>query len=333
MKPKGLIVFDMDGVIVDVSKSYRETIRQTARLFFKGAYSWDDLPDPLFPLADLARVKQGGGLNNDWDVTFLVINLLFTLVKGPTDHKEPNPWLWYNKTISSCDVAALSQFLNSTEKPLTTLLERNGRQAHKFITDLYSGDIGSGNIIKQIFQEIYLGKDLFESTYGIPTEVYHKDGYINREKLLIDKPLLENLSKSNIIAIATGRPIVEAYYPLDAFDLKRYFTVIYTLDDCLKEEQRIFEQEKRKVSLSKPHPYMLDAIQESLKDRVSKSFYIGDMPDDMIAASRSKAGFVGIGILISSPDKDNLKKELLKAGANYILEDFEELQRIVTINK
>ena len=96
---------------------------------------------------------------------------------------------------------------------------------------------------------------------------------------------------------------------------------------------RIFEQEKRKVSLSKPHPYMLDAIQESLKDRISKSFYIGDMPDDMIAASRSKAGYVGIGILISSPDKDNLKEALLKAGADYIIEDFEELQRIVTINK
>ncbi|TET77606.1 MAG: TIGR01548 family HAD-type hydrolase, partial [Candidatus Heimdallarchaeota archaeon] len=38
MKSKRLIVFDMDGVIIDVSKSYRDTIRQTARLFFKGAH-------------------------------------------------------------------------------------------------------------------------------------------------------------------------------------------------------------------------------------------------------------------------------------------------------
>jgi len=34
-KPQALIVFDMDGVIVDVSGSYRDTVRQTARLFFK----------------------------------------------------------------------------------------------------------------------------------------------------------------------------------------------------------------------------------------------------------------------------------------------------------
>jgi len=49
MKSKALIVFDMDGVIIDVSRSYRDTVRQTARLFFKGAESWKDLPDPLFP--------------------------------------------------------------------------------------------------------------------------------------------------------------------------------------------------------------------------------------------------------------------------------------------
>jgi len=48
--PSRLIVFDMDGVIVDVSGSYRETVRQTARLFFREAGSWQDLPDLLFPL-------------------------------------------------------------------------------------------------------------------------------------------------------------------------------------------------------------------------------------------------------------------------------------------
>ena len=267
------------------------------------------------------------------DLTFLVINLLFTLVKCSTDHKAPNPWSKYNKTISRCDVAALAQFLNSTSRPVTTLLERNGKRKHKFITGLYTGDVGSGNIIKQIFQEIYLGKDLFESTYGIPAKIYYEEGYINREKLLVDKSILESFSKNNILAIATGRPKAEAYYPLNLFNLRKFFTVIYTLDDCLRKEQKIFEQEKRKVSLSKPNPYMLDAIKESLKHSVSEFYYIGDMPDDMVAASRSRAGFVGIGILISSSDKDNLKEDLLQAGADYIIEDFEELKRIVESKK
>jgi len=260
----------------------------------------------------------------------LIINLLFTLVKGSAYHKDPNPWSKYNKTISCCDVAALAQFLNSTRRPLTTLLERKGKQKHKFIAGFYTGDVGSGNIIKQIFQEIYLGKDLFESTYGIPAKVYYGEGYINREKLLIDKSILESLSKGNILSIATGRPEAEAYYTLNLFDLRKFFTVIYTLDDCLREEQKIFEQVKGKVSLSKPDPYMLDAIKGSLKHDVSESYYIGDMPDDMVSASRSRTGFVGIGLLISSPDKKSLKGELLRAGADYIIEDFEELRGILS---
>ena len=329
MKPKSLIVFDMDGVIVDVSASYRDTVRQTARLFFKGAASWEGLPNPLFSLADLARVKQSGGLNNDWDLTFLVINLLATFVTQPLDGNEPDPWTRYRNIISRCNVADLIHFLTSSTKPITTLFKKKGHQKHKWICSMYIGDVGSGNIIKQIFQEIYLGKALFESTYGIQPKTYQREGYINREKCIIKSSILENLSKDNILAIATGRPRAEADYPLDLFDLRKYFTLIYTLDDCIKEEQNIYKTEKKTVSLSKPNPFMLDAIAAQQKDKPLKCYYIGDMPDDMIAASRSRAKFISVGTLISSSDKDNLKKDLLRAGANHIIYDFDELQMIV----
>jgi phosphoglycolate phosphatase-like HAD superfamily hydrolase len=57
------------------------------------------------------------------------------------------------------------------------------------------------------------------------------------------------------------------------------------------------------------------------------------MPDDMVAASKSRAGFVGIGILISSSEKDKLKEDLLQAGAVYIIEDFKEIKGIVESKK
>ena len=331
-KSQALIVFDMDGVIVDVSGSYRETVRQTARLFFNGAGSWERLPDPLFPLTDLARVKQSGGLNNDWDLTFWVITLLFTLVDDVADLGDLDPWSRYRKAIGRCDVAALAKFLKSEKMPITTLMNNTGSAENKFVAALYTGDVGSGNIIKQIFQEIYLGKELFESTYGVPAKVFHEKGYINRENLLIDKHLLESLSENNTLAIATGRPRAEADYPLDVFDLRKFFSDVRTLDDCLEEERKIFQREKRKVSLSKPNPYMLDAIETSHKSNVSKFFFIGDMPDDMVAASRSRAGFIGIGVLKSSSDKVRLKRDLIAAGADHVIEDFEALKKIVKIS-
>jgi len=323
----------MDGVLIDVSRSYRDTVRQTAKLFFKGARSWEDLPDPLFQLSDLARVKQSGGLNNDWDLTCLVITLLFSHAKTPTIHEDPDNWRRYQKTIRHCDVTLLARFLQSTNRPLTTLLEKKGKLTDTFIMSLYVDDVGSGNIIKQIFQEIYLGKDLFESTYGMPPKVYNGEGSIHREDLLFDKSLLEYLSKDNILAIATGRPKVEADYPLDFFDLRKYFTCIYTLDDCIMEEKKILEQEGKKVSISKPNPYILDSIAETKKHEASGFYYIGDMPDDMEAASRSKWGFIGVGLLFSAPDKVTLKNALLRAGADYIIEDLEELKEIIESRK
>ncbi|MEE8415926.1 MAG: HAD hydrolase-like protein, partial [Desulfobacterales bacterium] len=101
------------------------------------------------------------------------------------------------------------------------------------------------------------------------------------------------------------------------------------LDDCLKEEKRVFNSEGKKVGLSKPNPYMLDAIKERSGHAASKCYYVGDMPDDMIAASRSKAGFIGIGFTKSAADKNSRKEALLQAGANYIIEDIEKLLKIV----
>jgi len=51
-----VLVFDMDGVLVEVSESYREAIRETVRHFTGGDVSHDEIQD----------FKDAGGWNNDW---------------------------------------------------------------------------------------------------------------------------------------------------------------------------------------------------------------------------------------------------------------------------
>ena len=53
---EGIIVFDMDGVLVEVSESYRETIVQTVERFSGKRISRDLIQD----------YKNAGGWNNDW---------------------------------------------------------------------------------------------------------------------------------------------------------------------------------------------------------------------------------------------------------------------------
>jgi phosphoglycolate phosphatase-like HAD superfamily hydrolase len=319
----------MDGVIIDVSASYRDVVRRTAGLFFQPARGAERLPDPLFELSDLAAVKQSGGLNNDWDLTFEVISLFFSLIDYAGNHEIRDPWSRYRAIISCCDVNSMADFLQSTDRPLVSLLKQHSRYENEFVKSIYQGDVGSGNIIKQIFQEIYLGDTLFRSTYNMDAEVYRAEGFILREKVLIDRQLLEELAHNNVLAIATGRPRAEAEYPLKHFRLNQFFARILTLDDCLSAEKRIFEQEGRAASLSKPNPFMLDEVVRQYREPFEGYYYVGDMPDDMLAAAGSQANFKGIGIVLSAPDKQSLKEDLMKAGADFIIESFAALKEII----
>lgn len=56
---KPTIVFDMDGVLIDASKSYRVAVQKTFKHF----------SDKEVAPEEISAVKKLGGLNNDWDLT------------------------------------------------------------------------------------------------------------------------------------------------------------------------------------------------------------------------------------------------------------------------
>ena len=326
---KNLIVLDMDGVLVDVSASYREAVRMTARLFFKGAPAWDQLPEPLFSLAEIAAVKQTGGLNNDWDLSYRIIDLLMSRVRLDEEIPIGDNWIIHRDILKKADIASLIYFLKSHATPLQDLLRQRDVQSSHFVQRMSSNDVGNGNIIKQIFQELYLGKNLFYQTYNLPPKLHKSEGLINREKLLVNPGTLRQLAAGNLLAIATGRPKAEAEYPLDKFKLAPYFKLVLTLDDCLKTERAMQAKDGRMVSLSKPHPFMLDSVAEAHADKVTNFVYVGDMPDDMTAASRSKYRYTGIGFIASAPNKKALDRALRDAGAAHVIDNLEELSIIL----
>ncbi|PIZ64179.1 hypothetical protein CO051_01520 [Candidatus Roizmanbacteria bacterium CG_4_9_14_0_2_um_filter_39_13] len=58
------LIFDMDGVLVDISKSYREAIRQTTSYFLERSVL----------MSEVDEIKNTVGMNNDWDATYALIN-------------------------------------------------------------------------------------------------------------------------------------------------------------------------------------------------------------------------------------------------------------------
>ncbi len=61
--PRKLIIFDMDGVLVDVRDSYRTAIKKTAEFFTGNEVTYEEIQS----------FKNRGGLNNDWDLTLEII--------------------------------------------------------------------------------------------------------------------------------------------------------------------------------------------------------------------------------------------------------------------
>jgi phosphoglycolate phosphatase-like HAD superfamily hydrolase len=216
---------------------------------------------------------------------------------------------------------------------LANLLSENPRKNRDWVDRFYKGDIGGGNIIKQIFQEVYLGESLFKRVYGGAPRVHRGSGMIARETLIPEKPLLEQLSEKYLLAVATGRPAFEADYALTAFGIRRLFAIVLSHDDCVAEERRRGAEDGHAVSLLKPDPYMLDSIASRVGEEIGCRYYVGDLPDDMLAAARAKSGYIGIGFAPDAESDDQRRRELFDAGAHCVIGDLSRLAETVEETK
>lgn len=68
-------LFDVDGVLVDVSRSYRRSVMAAVDVLVREVAGLRDAPRPLITEDDIASFKRAGGFNNDWDLTRLLAGL------------------------------------------------------------------------------------------------------------------------------------------------------------------------------------------------------------------------------------------------------------------
>lgn len=177
------LIFDLDGVLIDVSNSYRQAIIQTVDCFFTvvlGMEHGGETTGPLLKNEDLDLLKQAGGFNNDWDVTTAFI--IYFLEMLPRQRIITHPM--------KLDTAGILSYLQATTHNLTTTLDqlrarKNIRRLARGLADMGGGlkavkmllkhrnrhllaahgSLLEGNLVQRIFQELYLGERLFEATY------------------------------------------------------------------------------------------------------------------------------------------------------------------------
>lgn len=73
------VVFDIDGVLLDVIGSFREVVSRTVQFYFTDILEFEGSKTLIQPLEN-ELFKLAGKFNNDWDLTYAVV--LFYLWKS-----------------------------------------------------------------------------------------------------------------------------------------------------------------------------------------------------------------------------------------------------------
>jgi HAD superfamily hydrolase (TIGR01548 family) len=337
-----VLIFDMDGVLIDVSHSYRKTIQQTIFIYLETCLGIRaDLVSP----EEISLFKSAGGFNNDWDLTSGFLLYLLSISRVPPLPKH--------EKLSSLDEVVLYLRLQLSSFHQRKDLKLKNTHFHSFLERVKtlgggmngvraslgdslegwvygSGNLEKENLVKRIFQEVYLGKE-FASHYHLQPLFYRGKGLYLREKLLIGREVLSSLHKKVRLGIASGRPRFEAELALKRFHLSPYFKSVVTLDEIEEEEERILLSTGKKIRRSKPHPYSLLRVAQEIGIPDARCGYVGDVLDDMLAARSAQKilNMLAIGYLSGRGRQKSQEELLRKAGADHIIKNPKELFRII----
>ncbi len=345
-----ILIFDMDGVLIDVSKSYRKTIRQTVQIYLESCLGFEKRGRSGWVTdGEISLFKTVGNFNNDWDLTSGILLYLlsasgipplpkrqkFSSIPEVVSYLRTRSSMFRRKTTLRSKRTQLLSFLEKV-KSKGGGLKGIGRILGTFWEGwVYRvGDLDRENLVKRIFQEVYLGR-MFTRRYRLRPIFYEREGLYLQERASIPRKILSALRRRARIGIASGRPRFEAELALRRFHLHPYFDSVVTLDECEAVENRIFLSTGRRMDLSKPRPYSLLRVVQEIGIPNPHCAYIGDVVDDMLAAqaARKYLQILAIGFLGGHRNKKIGKEALTNAGADVVIENPEQLLHFVSSSR
>ena len=194
-----------------------------------------------------------------------------------------------------------------------------------------------------IFQEWYLGDDLFAQTYGHAPAQGGKPGCIYFERPLLPieeiRAALETLRQQQYIpAFATGRVYQEAAYPLQMYGLLDYFDErhISTYDAVERAEAQLRARGDQTL-MSKPHAfpflYALDhgyaeAVIEGKTVQLPEPFIvIGDSTSDILGGRAARAVTVAV---LTGTRTDEARQLLASSQPDFTIDDITHLPALLS---
>jgi len=354
------VIFDCDGVLIDVRDSYNRAISKSVSYIFE-CITGRDLPERWISNEIIHLFRRTGGFNNDWDTVYGILMFMLSrlpkesrkrIYEGITAKNEGSPFrrLMAVKEYMSKKPCILDDaFIEETIKKLrefTKLLNSSGRRSvdenllrtygrsqdfHKFyalLREFLHGQEEVGrSIIATVFEEFFCGASLFKKIYGITPQFNSGSGLIDNGRLIIKPETLDSLIsllRGKNLGIASGSRREPAEYILNGLIEKFNSEALIFLDDVEEAERSLGK------CLKKPHPFSLLRASEGLEG--SRIIYVGDSVEDVLMAreaSRRNGKFIFAGVYRYTALEEDTLRAFLEHKCDMILPTVNELPLIL----
>ena len=296
------IIFDCDGVLIDVAESYDVTITRTVTHTLAGLRI--DNP-PLIDRTIIDAFKSTGGFNDEVDLAYAAI---ICAIAADTTGADPREFIMRaSASVDSTGIAAIERYVqeHADISQAMSQLDYPGKRNTSPIHDTFN----------QIFYGSKLYADIFGREPTLPGQ-----GMIRHDRVLVSAPEIASLS---IIfgkkpAIVTGRGRVSFEHSVRA-PLRSEFDLNNSV--FLEDEPR---------SMAKPNPASLVDSIRGLNSELT--VYVGDSMEDLFMAQRaSELGHKTIfcGIIGTARDPQAKETLLVDAGAHATVSTVSQLAKIL----
>ena len=282
------IVFDCDGVLIDVSNSYDLAIKKTVDFIIKEMSQINE--SGLVTKSMIEGFKTSGGFNDEIDVAYA---LILSVVAAKKKNEPFSKFVF--KVIENADqtgIKSVEKYLDDLNIDVVDIRKKLAYPGKKF-----------QNPLSSIFDEMFYGSELYVQLYKRKPQFFDGLGLIENDLVLLNKDLVKSLHErfGKKIAIVTGRGLLSAKHSLK--DLFNEFDL---------NNSRFLEDEPREMA--KPNPQSLISTIKGMDGK--NSLYVGDSMEDYIMAQKANESGISTifcGVYGTSKDQ-NAKRSLFESN-------------------
>lgn len=298
------IIFDCDGVLIDITKSYDLAIDKTVQYVLE---NFSQIRNGIkIDSKIIDGFKSSGGFNDEVDLTYASILSLIAATKLKKDQYE-----FIFDVISHTDSSGILSVEKYVEK-LVDISDIKNKLA-------YPGT-HQNNPLYKIFDQIFYGPELYLKLFKQPSQ-FSESGLIENDVVILDQLLIKQLKNkfTKKPSIVTGRGKESVKHSLKKL-----------LDEFDQKNSVFLEDEPRE--LAKPNP---ESLIRSIKGMNSKScIYVGDSMEDFIMAKKAtERGFkiIFCGIIGTSKNPQEKLKLFENNDAMLVIESIHLLPKVLNL--